>query len=106
MSDEIEMMKCDWCGKEFPADARACVETGFDAVYQPEEGEEWKEPETATLPDGHTLTPEHRERLKAEMELNDEQLDQLLTTWSINGLGGIICVDCQDRAARESAEAE
>lgn len=102
MSEEIPIMKCDWCGKEFPADARACVETGFDAVYQPEPGEEWKEPETAMLPPGHQLTPEQRDRLKAEMGLDDTQLDQLLTTGSIAGLGGIVCVECQDKALAES----
>ena len=67
--DQPEMMTCDWCRKVFPADARACVETGFDAIHQPEEGEEWKDPEPATLPEDHTLTPEHRAHLKAEMGL-------------------------------------
>lgn len=102
MADQPAMMTCDWCGKVFPADARACVETGFDAVYQPEPGEEWKEPETATLPDGLALTHEHRERLKNEMGLDDAQLDELLTTGSVTGLGGIICLECQDRAAKEA----
>lgn len=95
-SSEPEMMTCDWCGKVFPADARACVETGFDAVYQPGEGDEWKDSEIATLPEGHPLDPEHREHLKSEMGITDHQLDQLLQTGIIQGLGGIVCVECQE----------
>jgi len=94
------MMKCDWCGKEFPADARACVETGFHAVYEQEPGEEWKEAETAVLPAGHEFAPAHRERLKAEMGLEDGELDQLLTTGKVEGLGGIVCLQCQDESLK------
>lgn len=101
MSEKPEMVKCDWCGKMVEAVPAVFCETGFDAVYQPEEGEEWKEPEIATLPEGHSLTPEHRERLKAEMQLDDAQLDQLLTTGTVDGLGGVVCLQCQDESIKQ-----
>lgn len=106
MSDEIEMMKCDWCGKEFPADARACVEAGFDAAWIEDDGEAWKGEDREPLPPGHIEAGDgDRERLKAEMGLNDAELDELLATGKIEGLGAIVCLECQD-AGLESAEAE
>lgn len=96
----IEMMKCDWCGKEFPADARACVETGFDAVWQPDEGEEWKGEQPVALPPGH-FAHGTREKMKEQMGLDDKQLDQLLTTGKIHDLGGIVCLECQDECVAE-----
>jgi hypothetical protein len=104
MSEKIEMMKCDWCGKEFPADARACVEAGIDAYHPPEDGEEWKGEEAVALaPD--QFSQEQREHMKAEMQITDEQLEELLTTGKIEGLGAIVCLECQD-AGLEAAEAE
>ena len=104
MSDEIEMMKCDWCGKSFPADPRACVESGIEAYHPPEDGEEWKGNDPTQLPPGH-FEKAYRERMKSEMEITDEQLDELLATGSVSGLGSIICVECQD-AALEASEAQ
>jgi hypothetical protein len=88
---------CDWCGKEFPADARACVEAGFDAAHLPEDmkGEEWKG-EHAVSVDPESIPPEKREEMKKAMGLNDEQLEELLTTGEVGGLGAIVCIECQD----------
>lgn len=106
MSDEIEMMKCDWCGKEFPADARACVEAGYEAVHVEDDGEAWKGDDREPLPLGHIEEGDgDRERLKSEMGLTDSELDELLTAGKIRGLGAIVCLECQD-AGLEDAEAE
>ena len=106
MSDEIEMMKCDWCGKEFPADARACVEAGFDAAYVEDDGESWKGDDREPLPAGHIEVGDgDRERLKSEMQITDAELDQLLATGKLEGLGAIVCLECQD-AGLETTEAE
>lgn len=89
-------MKCDWCGKEFPADARACVDVGFDAEWG--DTEAWKD----EPPPGHIVVGDgERERLKSEMGLDDKQLDELLLTGTIKGLGAIICIECQDEAIPE-----
>lgn len=97
MSDQPELMKCDWCGKEFPADARACVEAGFDAVHDPEdlEGEEWKGEHAPSLEPGN-FTPAQREQMKEQMGLDEAQLDELLRTGKVQGLGAIVCLECQD----------
>ena len=103
---QIETMKCDWCGKEFPADARACVEAGFDAAYVEDDGEAWKGEDREPLPPGHIEAGDgDRKRLKAEMGLNDAELDELLSTGKIEGLGAIVCLECQD-AGLEAAEAQ
>lgn len=104
MSDEIAMMKCDWCGKEFSADARACVEAGIEAVHDPEEdaGEEWRSADHAPALQGH-LSASDRERMKSEMGLDDRELDELLRTGKIEGLGAIVCLECQD-AGLQAAE--
>lgn len=104
MNDETEMMTCDFCGKIFPADARACVESGWDAVHD-DEGEEWKGEcdQPALTPE--TISAEQREQMKAAMELDDAQLDELLRTGKVEGLGAIVCLECQD-AGLEAAEAE
>jgi hypothetical protein len=94
-------MTCDWCGKDFPADARACVEAGVHAYYGPEEGEEWKGNEpSAAHPD--MLSQDQRDFLKAQHGLNDDELHELLTTGNVSGLGAIICVECQDAALENS----
>lgn len=92
---EVETMKCDWCGKEFPADARACVEAAIDAYHPPQDGEEWKGEEPTNIPPGHFAAAE-REHMKSTMGLDDDQLDQLLATGKVTGLGAIICIQCQD----------
>lgn len=98
MTHEHETMTCDWCGKEFPADARACVEAGFTAEYieeYPAEG--WKD-EPESEPGFIEFGDGDRERLKAEMGLTDAELDELLQTGEIEGLGAIVCLECQDEA--------
>lgn len=90
-----DTMKCDWCGKEFPADARACVEGNIDAYHPPETGEEWKGEEPISIPPGH-FGHSDRESMKVQMGLDDRQLDQLLSTGQVTGLGMIICLQCQD----------
>lgn len=93
--DDIVMMTCDWCGKEFPADARACVESGFSAYHPPEDGEEWKGEEAVALQPGE-FALQDREAMKREMCLTDEQLDELLSTGTVDSGGAIVCLECQD----------
>lgn len=102
MKADQEMMTCDWCGKVFPADARACVEAGWDAMHDPEDtaGEEWKGDSHAVLPPGH-VAPSSREKMKVEMGLDDGQLDELLRTGKVEGLGAIVCLQCQDDCSPE-----
>ena len=76
-------MTCDWCGKEFPANADACVEAGVDVA----EGEQWRV---------EGLTPEQIAHVKVENGLDDKELAELLETGSVRGLGAIICLECQD----------
>ena len=95
--NEQETMTCDWCGKNFPADARACVEAGIDAAHPPEEGEEWKGEDPLRLTP-EEFSKEQLDQLKADMQLNDAQLDQLLRTGRVEGLGAIVCLECQDQA--------
>jgi hypothetical protein len=96
MSEAVEMMKCDWCGKEFPADPRACVEAGIDANHEPEAGEEWKGPEPINL-DPAQFSPAQRQEIKNKMGISDTQLDELLSTGTVAGLGAIVCLECQDQ---------
>ncbi len=101
---EQPTMTCDWCGKTFPADARACVESGIAAFLQPEDGEEWKGEQPSELPPGHfDLTDANRAQMKADLEIDDAQLDELLATGKVEGLGAIICVKCQDIAAENQS---
>lgn len=100
MSAKVEMMKCDWCGKEFPADARACVEAGYDFVEVEEDidtGEEWKTGEPAPIPPNYmAYINANRDRLKQDLNLTDAELDTLVSTGEIDGLGAIICLECQE----------
>jgi hypothetical protein len=99
MSEEI--MKCDWCSKEFPADARACVESGISAYHPPQDGDEWKGDEVTNV-QPEEIPKEDWERMKQEMELDDDQLKELLTTGTVSGLGSIVCLDCQNHATEQS----
>lgn len=91
------MMICDCCGKEFPADARACLESGVESSFVPDQGEEWRGDTAPTLtPD--QLTSEQSEQIKAEMGLDDAQLEELLRTGRVEGLGSIVCLECQESA--------
>lgn len=89
------MMRCDVCGKDFQADARACLESGIDVVAQTEDGEEWKEDFTPIDPRQFPLA--ERQAIMEMMELDDAQFDELLLTGKIEGLGAIVCLGCQDK---------
>lgn len=92
-----EMMICDWCGKEFPADPRACVESGIDAVEELEEGDEWKG-ETLRTVDPDEVSEEEKTELRVAMGLSDTELKELLEKGTVAGLGAIVCLECQDEA--------
>lgn len=99
---ETPMMKCDWCNREFPADARACVEGGISSLHEIPEGDEWKgESYQDHAPE---LSTQDRESVKAEFGLDDAQLEELLTTGSVSGIGVIVCLECQDSALTELPE--
>lgn len=90
------MMTCDWCGKIFPADANACVEAGI-AVFDPsEEGEEWKG-ETPPPQDYTKAEVSDSESVKKAFGITDEQFEELLDKGSLDGLGAVICLECQDK---------
>jgi hypothetical protein len=99
MNDDTPMMTCDWCKQDFPADAQACVEAGVTFSREPAEGDEWREEDHLSPEE---LSLEHRTRLKAELELDDAQLYELLRTGKVEGLGAIVCLECQN-AALEAA---
>jgi len=87
-------MMCDICGREFPADSHACVDSGIVVEQTPDDGEEWK---GEFIPiDPATFCPDERKRIMASMELDDAEFDELLLTGKIGGLGAIICLECQD----------
>ena len=98
MTPEVAMMTCDWCGKQFPADANACVEAGITA-YHP--GDEWKGPEPLEV-GVEDFGPEEVERMKSEMEVDDKELRELLATGKVDGLASIVCLECQENALRDS----
>ena len=92
--NELPTMTCDICGQEFPADSRACVDSGIIVEQIPDAGEEWK---GEFIPiDPATFCPEERKKIMAAMELDDAEFDELLLTGKIAGLGAIICLECQD----------
>lgn len=96
--NDIELMTCDWCGKQFPADARACLESGISAFHPAEEGDEWKGDEPIEL-DPSEFSPEQREEIKSGLQINDAQLDELLRTGSIEKMGAIVCLECQEKGS-------
>jgi len=96
-SPEIESMTCDWCGKQFPADASACVEAGMSANHPPEDGDEWKGEDVVALKP-EEFAPDQWEEMKVQTGLDDDQLKELLETGKVEGLGSIVCLDCQDNA--------
>lgn len=103
MIDDICMMTCDWCGKEFPADARACVEAGIQAFDLYQDGDEWKGDDAISI-DPKTLSQDQIEFLKQSMGLDDAQLHELLTTGKIESLGAIVCLECQDNPQKTVAQ--
>jgi hypothetical protein len=95
MNESITKMTCDWCGKEFSADARACVDAGVVAFHPNEDGEDWKELESISA-DAVDLSDSEKDTIMRELEINESQLTELLSTGKIEGLGGIVCIECQD----------
>ena len=87
---------CSNCLKEFDADPDCVLENHIDMAHEAEPGEEWKH-------EGHKaeLSPEDRERAKAEMELTDDELDRLLAGETVVSGGIIVCKPCQDQMHEE-----
>lgn len=108
MNEPIPDFTCDWCGKVFPADPRAMVESGFSAAYEdePDAADKWKgeaperSPATIKLEDA---SPEMIAKMKAEMGLNDAEVKELLETGSIENGASCVCLECQDAGLEESA---
>lgn len=101
--DNTVLMTCDWCGKDFPATPDACVESGICCHI---EGEELCENDFLNLLvsshiDPRDISDEDRENMKEELELDDDQLDTLLSTGRIDGLASIVCPQCQDESIVE-----
>ena len=93
-------VQCEWCGKEFPVEPAAFVESGFSALIEEGVAAAWQawrgddEPETIPL--------EEREDLKAQMDLTDDQLNELLSTGTVEAGASIVCTECQDEALSHS----
>ena len=100
----VNLMTCEWCGKDFPADARACVEGQIDAYHPPEDGEEWKGDEPIALKP-EDFSPDELDDLMDQLGINEAQLEELLRTGKVDELGGIICLSCQDAGLEEGKEA-
>ena len=99
---------CDWCGKEFPADARTMVETGLAlAVDGVEPDEAWKGEDVkrrTTIEDYNDLTPDERQMLMDDMELTEEELKNLFEKGeALNGVS-CVCIQCQDESEQEEEE--
>lgn len=84
-------MTCDWCKKEFDADPRACVEAGVSAEPAFDSSESWKHQDDKPSDDQIA-------KLKSEFGLTDDEVEDLLEDGEVDGLGAIICLDCQDKA--------
>ncbi len=97
-----ELMRCDWCGSDFPADPRCCLEGGVEIDHDIEEGDEWKGgPE---LPSANSFTRQDREDLKRAFGIDDRQVEELITRGKVEGVGVIVCLRCQEEASIESDE--
>lgn len=98
-------MKCDWCGKYFPADAK-CVSFGAVEAKYDDDGENWKDFDNkeSVSQSPADFTNEQWEQMKADSGLDDLQLKQLLHQGSVE-IAMIVCTQCQDEALeREQKE--
>ena len=92
MTDDITTMTCDCCGRNFRADARACIEVDLATFIDcAEDGATFAGEDVGPL----TVDLESREQMKRDMELTDAELDELLATGILRGVGRIICLPCQ-----------
>lgn len=91
---------CDWCGQQVPADPRCFVESGFSgfAENEPDAADDWKggTPMEKVSIDPSEVSKEQRDHMKREMGLDDDQLDQILTTGHVENGAAIVCLKCQD----------
>ncbi len=87
MTDETPMFICDWCGKEFPADARTMVESGISAQHL--------EPDWEELPSYEEATPELIFALTKELEITEAQAKTLLETGHVGTGASCVCIECQ-----------
>ncbi len=95
------MFTCDWCGKEFPADPRTMVESGFSMFEEgdADPADAWKgEPQEKPVQgvSFDALTPEQRQEMKESMQLDDAELRRLLETGSVENSVSCVCIECQD----------
>ena len=98
MTNDIAVMTCDCCGRNFRADARACIEVDLATFIECEDdGETFTGEDVGPV----TVDQDSREQMKHDMELNDAELDELLTTGILRGVGRIICLPCQRVAGLE-----
>ncbi len=77
----IERMKCDWCGNEFPTDARACVEAGIEVCAVPEN----------SLNNAEAV----------DVEVSESESEELEATGECAGMGAIVCLRCQEESVEE-----
>lgn len=80
---------CDVCHKELFPDPETMVEWEIEAGL--DEGEEWRGEDEHP----HELSAERRAEVKASLQIDDAQLDDLLAGKRVSN-GGVICRDCQD----------
>lgn len=97
---DIPMMQCDWCWKMFPADPNACVETFIEAFQSVDEDDEFVVTQAGPF-SRSDFSDEAWEGMKKDMELSDSELSKLLENGEIDGLGGIVCLECQDEGIEE-----
>ena len=98
--DEPTLLRCEWCGKDFPAHPEAFIETGMSAELPPEDpADAWKGREAPGC--YKDLSPEAINSMKAQMNLSDEQLEELIETGSTDTGVSIVCLECQDSCVEE-----
>lgn len=90
------LVKCDWCGVDFPANPNAFSESGISMFEQPDDAEAWKGEQLESPVRGVVLSDSDKAALKGELGLDDEQLRELLETGSVNTGFSCVCPKCMD----------
>lgn len=93
--EEIQFT-CSECQKQFDPDPDWVLVEEIDAIIEPSGCDE----DCDCCPaEGHALSPESREEVKANLGINDDELNEILRGGKVAVGGVIICKECQDQLA-------
>lgn len=93
----LPKLTCDFCGSVFAADADAFHEGGIDMEIEINPADAWKA-EGNARPLLVTFDAAEREAMMRDLGIDDAQLDQLLSTGKLKGLGMALCPRCRSEA--------